>query len=150
MDRKCKGCNEIKPLIDFYKHQKARDCRMNKCKECVKAAVRANRLINLEYYREYDRKRGNRQGPDYQKNYRRKNQIKYKAHSAVGNAVRDGRLLKSKNCENCDGTGAIHGHHDDYTKPLEVRWLCAACHRQWHVKHGEAKPFAPLGKHELV
>lgn len=24
------------------------------------------------------------------------------------------------------------GHHDDYTKPLSMRWMCDSCHRLWH------------------
>jgi hypothetical protein len=41
-------------------------------------------------------------------------------------------------CEVCRTTEKIHAHHDDYAKPLNVRWLCSAHHSQWHAKNGEA------------
>jgi len=42
----------------------------------------------------------------------------------------------------CGSSEYIHAHHDDYDKPLDVRWLCAAHHKQWHDENGEAKnPF---------
>jgi hypothetical protein len=27
----------------------------------------------------------------------------------------------------------IHAHHDNYHEPLNVRWLCTRCHKQWHI-----------------
>lgn len=63
---------------------------------------------------------------------------KYKAHNSVNNAIRDGRLVKYDLCEECGSDFHVEGHHDDYDKPLDVRWLCAACHKQWHADHGEA------------
>jgi len=33
----------------------------------------------------------------------------------------------------------IQAHHDDYSKMLDVRWLCLACHLAWHVLHGTYK-----------
>ena len=63
-----------------------------------------------------------------------------KAHHAVSNAVRDGRLEKQP-CENLDDTcyGKINAHHDDYNKPLEVRWLCRSHHMRWHAVNGPGK-----------
>ena len=52
---------------------------------------------------------------------------KYRARTAVGNAVRDGRLTREP-CEACGTTERVEAHHDDYSKPLEVRWLCKAHH----------------------
>ena len=135
----CKKCSLTKPVSDFYKQQYSRISGLGECADCTKARVKANRLVNVEYYRAFDRSRGNRQPPDYFQSYRGNNKAKYAAHTMLNNAVRDGRIDKLKVCEDCGLDGKIHGHHDDYSKPLEVRWLCAACHRQWHIENGEAK-----------
>lgn len=60
------------------------------------------------------------------------------ARSLVSSALRRG-ILKKQPCEVC-GKRVVDAHHDDYTKPLEVRWLCRTCHLQWH-QHNEAKGF---------
>lgn len=138
MKKICFKCGECKPLSDFYKHKRMADGHVNKCKDCNKADVRKNRLDKLDYYREYDRARGNRQDSGYRRNYRNEFPMKYAAHILVSNAVRDGRIEKIKECQKCGiHTENIHGHHDDYAKPLIVRWLCPACHKAWHVENGE-------------
>lgn len=140
MQKKCFKCGEDKDLSEFYKEKKMKDGYFNKCKECYKHDVRENRKKNVEYYREYDRKRGNRQPCDYQAEYRKRFPKKYKAQTMIGNAIRDKKLFKEP-CEVC-GCEKVHAHHDDYDKPLNVRWLCPAHHSQWHAKHGEAlNPF---------
>jgi hypothetical protein len=98
--------------------------------------VRLNRCKRIEYYRAYDRERGCRQGKEYLARYRSDNPDKYKAQTAVGNAVRDGRLAKASCCQSCGSGGHLHGHHDDYSKPLDVVWLCPACHKQRHKELG--------------
>lgn len=50
------------------------------------------------------------------------------AHRQLAQAVRRGKIKKGT-CERCGETN-VHGHHDDYTKPLEVRWLCPRHHAQ--------------------
>jgi hypothetical protein len=50
------------------------------------------------------------------------------AHQLVMYAVKLGMIKKPSECEICKGNIRIEGHHDDYTKPLEVRWLCKSCH----------------------
>lgn len=138
MAKACFKCKKEKPLSAFYKHKGMADGYLNKCKECTKKDVRDNRKIRIDYYRAYDRERGNRQSDDYHKRYVEDNPIKRGAQIMVGNAVRDGRLEKPDYCSDCGlAHSMIHGHHDDYAKPLEVRWLCPACHKQWHAKHGE-------------
>ena len=47
-------------------------------------------------------------------------------------AVATGRLTRPDNCEACGEQGKIEGHQDDYSKPLDVRWLCPSCRRALH------------------
>ena len=54
------------------------------------------------------------------------------AHSALRSALRRG-LIQRGPCEEC-GAERTDGHHDDYDKPMEVRWLCRRHHRAVHRK----------------
>lgn len=111
------------------------DGHLNKCKDCTKTDVRKHRAEN-DSVREYDRRRGSRKTLGDLQKYRAENPEKYKAHSAVNSALRSGTLVKPEKCEDCGETKKLHGHHDDYSKPLEVRWLCARCHSIFHAKYG--------------
>jgi ferric-dicitrate binding protein FerR (iron transport regulator) len=64
--------------------------------------------------------------------WRRANPEKKRAHDAVERALRRGSLLR-KPCEVCGGKA--EAHHDDYSKPLEVRWLCRAHHKAAHQNY---------------
>lgn len=148
----CKKCRQVKPLTDFYVSSSMGDWRSNKCKKCTKADVRANYAANIEFYKEYDRGRAMRphrvaMREAYQQTeigraavrrgkqaYLERNPEKRAAHIAVGNAVPDGRLVK-RPCEEC-GSAEVQAHHDDYSKPLGVRWLCVRHHVDYHRKTG--------------
>lgn len=58
------------------------------------------------------------------------NRFKKRAHMAVYYEIKMGRLEKQP-CEVCKKVPA-HAHHDDYTKPLDVRWLCSLHHYKHH------------------
>ncbi len=78
------------------------------------------------------------------RNQRERNPEKYKAHTALGNAIRDGKVFKQP-CEVC-GAAKVEGHHDDYSKPLSVRWFCRPHHRAYH---GTLRPDYPLPMSEV-
>ena len=67
-------------------------------------------------------------GYDYAERLRRK-----KAREILNHYLRDNHISR-KHCEVC-GAEKAEAHHDDYDKPLEVRWLCFKCHREWHKIH---------------
>lgn len=59
------------------------------------------------------------------------------ARRAVRAAILSGKLVRPSTCSKCGtvpeapkGTArAIHAHHTDYSRPLDVEWICAKCHR---------------------
>lgn len=58
------------------------------------------------------------------------------AHSRVQRALKSGKLVRPDRCERCgaadvrlrDGRSGLHAHHADYSRPLDVEWLCVTCH----------------------
>lgn len=57
------------------------------------------------------------------------------AQFAVQDALKSGQLVKPKNCSKCGVYNKyIDGHHDDYSKKLDVVWLCRSCHQKIHKK----------------
>lgn len=111
------------------------DGYLNFCKDCVKSRVTNHRKENVESFREYDRERS--KAPKRQahlKQVSKQNNERYpekrKARTAVSNALRDGRLFKQP-CQVCGNTKS-EAHHPDYSKPLEVEWLCKLHHEEVH------------------
>jgi hypothetical protein len=51
------------------------------------------------------------------------------ARVALRNALRRGEVVKPPACEKCGTPGYVEGSHNDYSRPLEVEWLCRSCHR---------------------
>lgn len=152
----CRGCGVEKPLDQYYKHKEMADGHLNKCIDCVKSRVTKHRNENIERFREYDKKRANWPSRvaarrEYSKSeagklshkkamqsYYEKYPLKKAAHILFGNAVRDGKIKRQEFCSECYSNQKVEGHHDDYSKPLEVRWLCETCHKEWH-RYNEPK-----------
>ncbi len=65
------------------------------------------------------------------------------AHNGLKRALREGSIAKPSTCERCDrdlsdDLARLQGHHADYSKPLDVEWLCASCHAQHHRDEARA------------
>lgn len=150
MKKPCKQCGQDVRLADYYRHPRTADGYLAVCKSCHRANVKSNRAANVEYYREFDRARANlphrvaareayAQTPEgkaaggrAKRRYTERNPVKRAAVNKVNNALRDGQLTRQP-CEVC-GAERAQAHHDDYSKPLDVRWLCTTHHAEWH-KH---------------
>ncbi len=150
MQKICKRCQRNLDISEFYKHKMMGDGHLSFCKECTKKRVKKHRENNLERIQEYDRSRGmNTERVAAREEYRktesgkqafararRKYRTKYPDRNAargfVYRAIRSGKITKPDCCSECGATGRIHGHHEDYTKPLDVVWLCPACHTRRH------------------
>ena len=142
--KKCRRCQAEKPLTEFYAHKGMADGHLNHCKECVKASNKRYRSENVEERRAYDIARGSdpkrrKYRTEHMRAYRKRWPERYKARTALANALREGKLRKEP-CEEC-GAEQVHAHHDDYTKPLDVRWLCVICHTKWHKERENESAF---------
>lgn len=64
-----------------------------------------------------------------------------RARRAFASAKAKGLIIAPDRCVRCgriggSETGRVEGHHEDYTKPLDVVWLCTCCHS---IRHTEVK-----------
>ena len=125
MNKICTKCKSERPINQFYKHGWYNGImRMASwCKECKK-----------EYWAS-DRHK------EVRRIYRKTIKHKIKAKDMVRNRVLSGKI-KQELCEVC-GNEQVEGHHDDYNKPLEVRWLCREHHLNIH-----RRPTATLGTYK--
>jgi len=139
--KKCFKCNVIKELSDFYRHKEMADGHLNKCKECAKRDSEENfklKMLDPNWQiKERERQRNkeaNRRDLGLVKKYKRKT-IPIKERKAkygeYMNAIRNGWLTPQP-CEVC-GKEKSQGHHEDYSKPLDVIWLCIRHHQDRHI-----------------
>ena len=133
--KRCFRCGSPRPLSSFYRHPRMADGHLNKCKECTKDDVSSNYWRRRTQYAEYERSRSQDPGRKanavrYQREGRRRNPLKAAARLAVARAVASGRLVRQP-CAVC-GAPEVQSHHEDYARPLDVRWLCFEHHMEVH------------------
>ena len=137
--KKCSKCGIEKDASEFQKRMASKDFLTSSCKACLKDRdkKRDKDPARIKMKKAYMKtEKGKAAGKRATKKWLESNPTKRSAHIIVGNAIRDKKLIKEP-CEIC-GEKIVHAHHDDYSKPLEVRWLCSPCHNDWHTEHGEA------------
>lgn len=151
----CRTCGETKPYSEFYPRQIVKDMSHGECKDCTCLKVRMNRNKNIDQYRSYDRKRyredddrkarciamGNKTPMGKRVADERERRLadpqKYKARLAVRNGLRDGKIRRGEHCFFCNAQEKLQAHHHDYSKPLDVFWLCPKCHGKLHTINGD-------------
>jgi len=132
----CFKCKASLPLSEFYVHKMMADGHLGKCKTCTKNDVHRHRRENLAKVRAYDiaRSKTEKRKADALKNQttaRKRWPMKTRARLKLRRAVRSGKV-KRQPCAVCGSTHKIHGHHEDYSKPLDVIWLCQTHHLERH------------------
>jgi hypothetical protein len=153
MNRVCKKCNEEKEMREFNfvkTNNQVGGIYRYTCKKCEykdrqqryinnidkERAIRIkyywkNRKEILEWQKEYGKINQVRK-TNFLREWRKKNPIRNKAHKLLQNALKKGIIVKPKKCEICNKEKRIIGHHDDYMKPLVVKWICDSCHLKVH------------------
>ena len=147
--KQCSMCGEEKPLDAYYRNIDSRDGRTSKCKACSSIVHAQYKAENREKYlarkRKYN-KEHKEERLQYKRDHysgitasmreklnawKRNNREKVLAHKKVYNAIKSGKIVRMP-CEICGITTAVQDHHEDYTKPLDVIWLCQKHHKWIH------------------
>jgi hypothetical protein len=121
----CSECYETKPSTDFYKSAINKDGLCGQCKICHTKKVNQSRqnkkLLSFK------------QVAPHKKFWLQENKLKAKAHGEVGYAIQTGKLVRQP-CERCGTTEHVVAHHENYSKPLDVVWLCKHHHKERHME----------------
>lgn len=135
-ERLCCKCRKVLPVSEFSANRKKRDGLQYACRGCLSAELSRRYRDDLEVSRARRRAYFASHPETAARATAKQRQSPYKhaAHQSVARAVKRGQLAKPTACSRCDDTYRVEAHHDDYSKPLDVMWLCTACHR---VRHAE-------------
>lgn len=144
----CTKCGRIKPRSEYHNDR----CHLSgasRCKSCCsiksmseddkqkrRELWRITAILRSSKIREYH-KNNPQQGTEACRRWWAKNPAKYAAHKKIRDLVKRGKIEKPTHCSMCgkqEIARNIHGHHADYSKPLEVIWVCCNCHRKIHIK----------------
>lgn len=143
----CNTCGEEK-LIECFRgcYSNNKLYYRNKCNVCDSAyqsetrrEYRKQRYLKMkEYYKEHNRINLQTEHGKYLRNirnnkYREMYPLQHEARQVINYLIRNGKLKKGR-CEfyGCECCGRIEAHHDDYTKPLNIRWVCVKHHNMIH------------------
>jgi hypothetical protein len=134
----CSQCSETKPPSLFGRFRQCKEC-INAYKRSMYPKYRREIIKNVtewasahpERVREHT-KRWAASNPERHKMYKR-------AHARVAYALRTGKMTRPNTCERCQSAGPIEAAHFDYSRPLEVKWLCRPCHRNWDRTNPKTK-----------
>lgn len=69
--------------------------------------------------------------------------VRVRARGTVNQALRLGTLARPEACQSCGEHFPLESHHADYSRPLDVEWLCDLCHTR------ETKRLADLARSEI-
>jgi hypothetical protein len=140
--KKCYKCLESKLITEFHAHPNTKDGLLGKCKACAARDTRdhyrmhkvdpewvvRNRAIKRARAVRCPRPKTKRD-PEVSRNYYQRNKDKFRAHQRAARAETKGIIVSPGACEWCGlNIAKLEKHHEDYSKPLQVTWLCRACH----------------------
>lgn len=153
----CHKCKINKPVSDFNKDRSNRNGHQGTCRECQRKRLReivrdpvlaARKREQNARYRERDREKLR---PIWvQKQTKRQKEgkidkVKLRCRMILQGAIRYGRIFRPKCCAGCGKECHAHAHHENYSKPFEVLWLCPTCHADVH-KPLEFPRFTAIGR----
>lgn len=140
----CTKCGAEKSLDAFGPNKQSKDGLRHACRACTQRAWRDWRNRNLEKQRARERDWARSNYPKYaarraerQRERRAERPERLEANIAIQRQLERGAMVRPDHCEDCGRESLIQAHHPDYSKPLDVEWLCSGCHGRRHAAQGE-------------
>ena len=133
--KRCCHCKEWLPKSQFWSNRSFPDGLSHLCRDCATEAIH-------KYQHTPKGKKSRKryiQSPkglvaQHRADKKRSSSWKRHAQQVFQAAVRRGEIIRSPVCQQCGIWCATHGHHRDYTRPLDVVWLCRECHDAEHAR----------------
>ncbi len=114
--RHCRHCGRNSSETEFYA------LTYGSCKTCH------NRITLENYWRNRDARIARMVAYNKTAKYHKVHPDRHRANTLLNYHIRTGAIKKPCQCEKCGKDTRLDGHHPDYTKKLEVAWLCRKCH----------------------
>ena len=121
----------------FYSDSRTSNGLKSQCTKChTKNAIKTRNKINARRInREYARQARELNPEKFREkeriaSHKRVKGPAYRAYRVLHKALKEGKISKTLRCVNCNKKHKLTAHHEDYSKPLEVEWLCYECHGQ--------------------
>lgn len=133
--KRCAKCGETKPCDEFAADRGATDGLFRWCRSCASSNLRRWYRLNAEAKQARDaawRAANPGYHTQHAKLYRQLHPARVAACNLLRTAIRNGTIVRPDSCEKCGCTCRPDAHHHDYSRPLDVAWLCRRCHRGLH------------------
>lgn len=149
--KKCSGCGLELPLTEFNKKRNNKDGLQDKCRKCFSEYNKARYASNKEKFKKDVREyRENNLESVFKTRLKmcEKNPNHKNANEAVSLALQVGAIRNPGICYGCGCDSSEHrieAHHHDYSKPLDIIWLCTPCHRRMDAQRREREGLKPYG-----
>jgi ribosomal protein S27AE len=131
----CKVCGEELALtfFDMSKNRLGKKYHRGICRFCYNQkyqgknnkGIEERKVSNIDKFRTAEREGGRR--------WRQSHRQEHYVHTLLNRAIKSGIVTKQIKCSKCGIGGVkINAHHEDYSKPYDVIWLCDKCHAERH------------------
>jgi ribosomal protein S27AE len=150
--KRCARCGLTKSSSEFHRNSARYDGLSVYCGACMNERTREYAAAHPEKVKEREKRHKTRNPGAAAERQRRHRRLfpaegtqqsllertlhpdRVRARKSVHYALKVGKLTRPDSCESCGRSANLTGHHHDYSKPLDVRWLCSSCHKKIHLE----------------
>ena len=135
--KRCSRCREVKPVEEFFRNAARHDGLTSYCKVCFPEHAAYKRGQKSPRFKD-NKARYLRERRKTDPEFARKGIVRRFTNDAIALGI-----LVRLPCAACGDPKTV-AHHTDYTKPLEVQWLCKAHHQALGHTGDFANPPVPV------